>query len=196
MITVEISIRDPRKPPRLVFPDHCVHCGKPQARTWPIRLSTGAQRKGGQVVQLAFDVPLCADCVAKENKIGNITWIPFFIAGVLTCVVVFIPVWLLSPEGSTLQTREFPYVLGAFVGMIAGILVGTLVEFILKIVLAPAHGRLLVKRPLTVFSVFNDTEDLIGLSMRFTKDKKTLHMMFENDELALEFIALNPQENG
>jgi hypothetical protein len=35
----------------------------------------------------------------------------------------------------------FPYVLGAFVGMIAGMLLGTLVEFILKVVLAPAHGR-------------------------------------------------------
>jgi hypothetical protein len=121
--------------------------------------------------------------------------VPFFGVGLLTCVIVFIPIWLLTPEGPTVQTYEFPYVLGAFVGMIAGILVGTLVAFVLKMVLAPVYGRLLVQRPLTVFSVFNDTEDLIGLSMRFTKDRKTLRMMFENDELAREFIALNPQEN-
>ena len=80
--------------------------------------------------------------------------------------------------------------------MIAGILIGTLVEFVLKMLCAPAYGKLLVKRPLTVFSVFNDSEDLIGLSTRFANDRKTLKMIFENDELAREFIALNPQENG
>jgi hypothetical protein len=93
--------------------------------------------------------------------------------GLLTWVIVFIPVWLFSPEGTTSQTDEFPYVLGAFVGMIAGILVGTLVEFVLKMLLAPNYGRLLVKRPLTVFSVFNDSEDLIALSLRFGENKRT-----------------------
>lgn len=86
--------------------------------------------------------------------------------------------------------------LGAFVGMIAGILVGTLVEFVLKMVLAQAYGRLLVKRPLTVFSIFSDSEDLVGLSLRFGENKKILKMMFGNDELARELMALNPQENG
>jgi hypothetical protein len=80
--------------------------------------------------------------------------------------------------------------------MIAGILVGTLVEFVLKMVLAPAYGRLLVKRPLTVFSVFSNSEDLVGLSLRSGEKKKVMKMMFENDELAREFMALNPQENG
>ena len=69
---------------------------------------------------------------SEGKKIGNITGIPSFIAGLLACIVVFIPVWLISPEGTTPQTSAFPYVLGAFVGMITGILVGTLVEFILK----------------------------------------------------------------
>jgi hypothetical protein len=104
-------------------------------------------------------------------------------------------VWLLTPEGPTLQTLEFPYVLGAFVGMIAGILVGTLVEFGLKILFAPTYGSLILKRPLTVFSVFNDSEDIIGLSIRFANQKKLLKLSFENDDIAREFIALNPQES-
>jgi hypothetical protein len=108
---------------------------------------------------------------------------------------VFVPVWLTSPEGTTAQTYAFPYVLGAFVGMIVGIIVGTLIEFVLKILLTPAYGKLLSKRPLTVFSVFNDSEDLIGLSTRFADNKKTLKMTFENDEIAREFIVLNPQES-
>lgn len=194
MITVDIPIKDRKKPPQLNFPDRCVHCGKAKARTFPVKLNTGVQTKSGQMTQLAFDVPLCAACAAQENKIGNITWIPFFIAGLVACIVVFVPVWLITPEGTTAQTYAFPYVLAAFVGMIAGMLVGTLVEFILKMLFAPVYGQLLLKRPLTVISVFNDSEDLIGLSTRFVNHRKTLKMIFENDDLAREFIALNPQE--
>jgi hypothetical protein len=146
------------------------------------------------MVQLEFGVPMCADCVAKENRIGNVTWLPFFIVGLLVCAVVFVPVWLFSPEGTMPQTYALPYVLGAFVGMIAGIAVGTLVEFGLKLLLAPAYGKLLLKRPLTVFLVLNDAENLIGLSTRFADNKKILKLTFENDEIAREFLALNPQE--
>lgn len=193
MITVDIPIKDPKKPPRLTFPDRCVNCGKPKARTWSLKLSTGAQVRG-QMVQMELDVPMCADCSIKENRISNVTWLPFFITGLLACVVVFIPVWLVSPEGSNPNTAMFPYVLGAFSGMIAGIIVGTLVEFGLKLLLAPAYGKLLLKRPLTVFAVFADSEDLIGFSTRFAENRKLLKMTFENDEFAREFVALNPQE--
>ena len=195
MITVELPLRDSKKPPKLTFPERCVHCGKPKARTLPIKLNTGAQKQSGQRVQLEMDVPLCAECAAKENRIANVTWLPFFIAGSLACVIVFIPVWLIAPEGTTSQTYAFPYVLSAFVGMIAGILVGTLVEFVMKMSFAPMYGTLLLKRPLTIFSILNDSEDVIGLSTRFTNGRKTLSMIFENEDVAREFIARNPQEN-
>jgi hypothetical protein len=195
VITVDIPIKDPKKPPKLVFPDGCVNCGKPKVRTLPVRINTGAQKRG-QMVQVEFDAPLCADCLAKENKIGNLTWIPFFLVGLLTCVAVFIPVWLVSPEGPNLQTAELPYVLGASAGILAGILTGTLVEFILKMLFSVSYGKLLLKRPLTILSVFNDSEDMIGLSTRFVDQRKTLKISFENDEIAREFMARNPQENG
>ncbi len=70
-------------------------------------------------------------CAAKENRI--ITWIPFGSAVYCIC-----PVWLIARRNHI----SFPYVLGAFVGMIAGILVGTLVEFILKMLFAPAYGSI------------------------------------------------------
>ena len=66
------------------------------------------------------------------------------------------------------------------------------VEFFLKLVFAPAYGQLLLKRPLTIFSLFNDSEDVIGLSARFTKDKQSLKVIFENDQIAREFEMLNP----
>jgi hypothetical protein len=43
--------------------------------------------------------------------------------------------------------------------------------------------------------MFTDAEDMIGLSTRFAEQKKVLKMSFENDEIAREFMALNPQEN-
>ena len=194
MPIVEIPIKDSRKPPKLSFPDRCVNCGKPKTRTWPVKLNTGAQKRG-QMVQLAFEVPMCAECAAKENKIGNVTWIPFFVVGILVCIIAFIPTWLLSPEGTTSQTYALPYVIAAFVGMMAGIIVGTLVEYILRLILVGSYGKSLVQRPLTILSIFNDSEDLVGLSTRFADDKKKLKLIFENDEIAREFSALNVQEN-
>lgn len=148
------------------------------------------------MVQVEFDVPLCAECSTKENKIGNVTWIPFFAVGLLIGIVVFVPVLLLSPEGTTAQTIDMPFILGGVAGLLAGVIAGTLVEFILKMSLAASYGKWLLKRPLTIFSVFNDSEDLIGLSTRFADNKKILRISFENDEIAREFIVLNPQENG
>lgn len=195
MVTVDIPIADPRKPPKLNFPDRCVNCGKPKARTWSLPFNTGAQKRG-QMVQLELDVPLCAECVAKENRIGNVTWIPFFLVGLLVCAVVFVPVWLISPEGPSLQTAELPYVLGAAAGLVAGIIIGTLVEFGLKLMLAPMYGKLLLQRPLTIFSVLGNSENLIGISARLAEHRKVLKITFENDEIAREFSALNPQETS
>ena len=93
MIIAEIPIKDPKNPPVLKFPEQCVNCGKPSGRKMSLKLNTGAQKRG-QMVQLEIDVPLCAECAKKEDKIANVTWLPFFIVGLLACVVAFIPVWL------------------------------------------------------------------------------------------------------
>jgi hypothetical protein len=194
MVTIDIPIKDSKKPPTLKFPTQCVHCGASTSKTMPVKLNTGVQKRG-QMIQLKMNVPLCAECTAKEHRIGNLTWLPFFVVGVLTCAIVFVSVWLIAPEGPTLQTAEFPYLLGAFVGMIAGVIAGTLVEFLLRMLFTPTYGKLLSKRPFTILSIFNDSEDLIGLSTRFSKERKILNITFENDDVARQFIALNPQEN-
>lgn len=170
-----------------------MNCGKPKARELSVKLNTGAQ-KSGQMVQLEMNVPLCTECSRKEDRIANVTWLPFFIVGLLACVVVFIPIWLLSPEGTTTQTLALPYVLGAAAGLVAGIIAGTLVEFVLKTLFAPVYGKLLSKRPLTIVAVFNDSEDVIGLSAKLIDNKKSLQLTFENDEIAGEFEKLNLQE--
>ena len=190
MLTVEIPIPDKKKPPVLKFPERCVNCGKPKHVVMPMKLNMGVQKRG-QGVLMDFPVPLCAECEKKERRITNVTLLPFFIAGLLVCVIVFIPVWLITPDGTTSQTLGFSLTVGAFVGLIAGIIGGSVVEFVLKLIFAPVYGQLLLKRPLTVFSLFNDSEDVIGLSAKFTDQKKSLKLTFENDEIAREFEKLN-----
>jgi hypothetical protein len=146
------------------------------------------------MVQVEMSVPLCADCAKKEDKIANVTWLPFSIAGLLAFIVVFIPVVLVAPEGTTAQTASLPFILAATAGLIAGVVVGTLVEFGLKVLFAPAYGQLLFRRPLTVVSVLNDSQQIIGLSVQWANMRKTLALTFENEDISREFMTLNPQE--
>ena len=91
---------------------------------------------------------------------------------------MFVPVWLITPDGETIQTIGFAPAVGAFVGVIAGLIGGSVVEFGLKFLFAPVYGRLLLKRPLSIFSLLNDSEDVIGLSAKFTDQKKSLKLTF------------------
>jgi len=190
MLTVEIPIADKKKPPVLKFPEGCVNCGKPKQVVMPMKLNMGVQKRG-QGVLMDFPVPLCAECEKKERRITNVTLLPFFLAGLLICVIAFIPVWLITPDGTTTQTLGFSITVGTLVGLIAGVIGGSVVEFVLKLMFAPVYGQLLLKRPLTVFSLFNDSEDVIGLSAKFTDNKGSLKLTFENDEIAREFEKLN-----
>lgn len=190
MITIDIPIQDKKNPPALKFPERCVHCGKPKQAVMPLKLNMAVEKRG-QGVLMDLPVPLCADCERKERRVTNVTLLPFTIAGLLICGIVFIPVWLITPDGTTAQTIGFAPLMGVFVGMIGGLIGGTVVEFGLKFLFAPAYGRLLLKRPLTVFSLFNDSEDVIGLSAKFTDGKQSLKMTFENDEIGREFENLN-----
>ena len=196
MITVEIPIADKKKPPLLKFPDRCVHCGKPKHVVMPMKLNMGVQNKKGEGVLMDFPVPLCAECEAKERRVTYVTLVPFVIVGFLLCGIAFVPVWLITPDGTTPQTLGFSVSVGVLAGIVVGSIGGTVVEFVLKLLFAPVYGQLLLKRPLTILSLFNDSEDVIGLSAKFTDGKKSLRLTFENDEIAREFINLNPQEKS
>ena len=187
-----VHIKDQKNPPVLKFPARCVNCGNSQQTTMKVSLNMGVQKRSQQVM-MEIVVPMCNTCAEKERTITKVTLIPFFIAGFIIFVIVFIPVWLITPDGTTAQTLGFSIVVGAFAGIIGGVIGGTLVEFGLKFVFAPFYGQLLLKRPLTVFSVFNDSEDVVGLSFKFGEHKKTLKLIFENQDIAREFISLNPQ---
>ena len=190
MITVDVPIKDPKNPPVVKFPDRCVNCGKPKQVVMPLKLAMGVEKRG-QGVLMDLPVPLCADCERRERRITYVTLVPFVIAGFLVGAIAFVPALLIAPEGPTPDTAGFPFVFGGFVGLVAGIIGGTFVEFVLKFLFAPAYGQLLLKRPLTIFSLFNDSEQVIGLSAKFTDNKKSLRLTFENDEFGREFDQLN-----
>ena len=190
MHTVEIPIKDAKNPPKINFPDRCVNCGKPKHTVMPLQLNMGVEKRG-QGVLMDFPVPLCAECEKKEQRITYVTLVPFLIAGHIVGVIAFIPAMLIAPEGTSQQTLGFPFVFGGLVGMVVGAIGGTVVEFVLKLLLAPAYGQLLLKRPLTILSLFNDSENVIGLSARFTDKKKSLKLTFENDDIGKEFKQLN-----
>ncbi|MCC6299926.1 MAG: hypothetical protein IT314_11545 [Anaerolineales bacterium] len=190
MITVEIPIADAKNPPKVKFPDRCANCGKPKQTVMPIKLNMGVEKRG-QGVLMDFPVPLCAECEKKEKRVTMLTLVPFVIAGLFFCVLAFIPVWLIVPDGETIQTIGFSATVGTLAGIIVGLVGGTVVEFVLKLLFAPAYGKLLLQRPLTVFSLFNDSENIIGLSAKFTDEKKSLKVIFENDETGKEFEKLN-----
>ncbi|MEW6083775.1 MAG: hypothetical protein AB1607_04185 [Chloroflexota bacterium] len=138
-----------------------------------------------------FPVPLCEECEKKERRVTYVTLVPFVLAGFIVGVIAFIPALLIAPEGTTPDTLNFPFVFGGFVGIVVGAIGGTVVEFVLKLLFTPMYGQLLLKRPLTILSLFNDSEDVIGLSAKFTEKKKSLKMTFENDEMGKEFQRLN-----
>ena len=194
MITeIIVHIQDRKNPPVLKFPSRCVRCGKQQETTMKVSLNMGVQKKS-TTVMMDNVVPMCNACAEKERSIVKVTLIPFFITGLVAFVIVFIPVWLITPDGTSSQTLGFSIVVGTFVGLVAGLIGGSLVEFGLKFVFAPAYGQLLIKRPLTILGVFNDSEDVVGLSFKFGDQKKSLKLIFENEDIAHEFISLNPQE--
>jgi len=190
MLTVEIPINDANDPPVLKFPDRCVNCGKPKHTVLPMKLNLGIQKRGQRVL-MNFPVPLCNDCERQERRITNVTLLPFLIAGPVVCVSVFMPVWLITPAGATARTLGLSLTVGAFVGLIAGVIGGSIIEFALKYLFARAYGRSLLERPLTIFGLFNDSENVIGLSTKFTDGKKSLKLTFENDEIAREFEKEN-----
>jgi hypothetical protein len=190
VLTVEIPIKDAKNPPKLNFADRCVNCGKPKHVVMPMKLNMGVEKRGRGVL-MDFPVPLCAECEKKERRITYVTLVPFVIAGFIIGAIAFVPALLVAPEGVTPDTAGFPFVFGGFVGLVVGIIGGTVVEFVFKLLFAPVYGQLLLKRPLTIFSLFNDSEDVIGLSAKFTDKKKSLRVTFENDEIGKEFERLN-----
>lgn len=189
-MNISIPIPDLKNPPILQFPNRCVNCGKPKEETLSLSFDMGVQKKNQQVL-MKISVPMCKACAEKERSIAKVTLIPFLIGGAIFGAIAFLPALLVAPEGPTPDTVGFPFVFAGFIFLVVGIIFGTIIEAIVKTISIPFYGKLVTKRPLTIFSFFSNTDDLIGISAKFIKDKKQIQLQFENDEIAKEFKKIN-----
>lgn len=192
MLTLTLPIPDPKNPPVLKFPPRCVHCGQPTPETLPVKMAMGVEKRS-RPVMLEFALPMCAEGAKLERSLAKVTLIPFLVGGLVIGLAGFILGWLFAPEPplQTVQTRFFDVVIGAFVGLTAGILGGMAVETFFKLLFAPVYGKLLLQRPLTAVEIFSDTENYVGFSAALSPDKKQLKLTFEREEVGREFQQLN-----
>lgn len=190
---VQIPIPDLKKPPALKFPGRCVHCGKPGEETLGMSLNMGVQNRS-QPVTMDLKVSMCKACADKERSIAKVTLVPFLIVGFIFGAATFVPATLIAPDGTTPDTAGFPFVFGGFMGLIVGIVTGTVAEMIVRPLAVPFYGKLVARRPLTILSFIRETDDLIGVSARFFRGEKLATLEFENEEIGREFSKINHLE--
>jgi hypothetical protein len=197
MLVINIPIQDPKNPPSVKFAALCVHCGQPTADVLPLAIPMGVQKRSEPVI-MKLPVPLCAEGAKLERGLAKVTLIPFLIGGLLIGIPAFFLAWLLTPENfisSTSRAAVFAdLILGAFAGLMAGLIGGSLIEMAFKLLFAPAYGKLLLKRPLTVLEILNDTETCVGFTAALSKDKKQLQLTFEHEQVGREFQQLNNRQ--
>lgn len=196
--TLTVPIPNPRKPPRVVFGETCLHCGKPRAGTRGITFTLAENSK--KSFTLSLEPPLCADCITLENRLEWFSLLPFTIVVLLLGAVTFLLLWIVVLPNLRLwdflgmdwrETRQAVFVLAGAGALLGGIGGATLVEVVLRVVTIPYFGDLLTSRPLTLVSVLRDFHDVPGLRAQVTSDKKTLTLTFEHEERAREFAMLN-----
>lgn len=190
---VQIAIPDLKKPSLLKFPERCVNCGKPKEETLGMSLNMGVQHRN-KPVTLELKVLMCKVCADKERSVAKVTLVPFFVVGLIFGAIAFVPAMLIAPEGPTPETAGFPLVFGGGVGLVVGMIAGTIAEIIVKSLAVPFYGKLITRRPLTIVSFLAATDELIGISVKFLREKKLVQLEFENEEIAREFIQLNQSE--
>jgi hypothetical protein len=196
--TLTVPIPNPKKPPKVVFPETCLHCGKPKAGTRGILFTLAENSK--KTFDLDLEPPLCNDCITLENRLEWFSLLPFTIVGFLLGALTFLFLWLIVLPNLALwdflgmdwrETNQAVWVLAGAGALLGGIGGATLVEVILRVLTKPYFGDLLTSRPLTLVSLLRDFHDVPGLRAQVTSDKKILTLTFEHEERAREFAMLN-----
>lgn len=196
--TLTVPIPNPKKPPKVIFPETCLHCGKPRTGTRGMTFTLAETSK--KSFDLELEPPLCSDCITLENRLEWFSLLPFTIVVFLLGALTFAVLWFFVLPNLALwnflgmdwrETGQAVFLLAGAGALLGGVIGATLVEVILRILTKPYFGDLLTRRPLTLVSLLRDFQDVPGLRAQVTSDKKTLTLTFDHEERAKEFAVLN-----
>jgi ribosomal protein S14 len=178
------------------MPRRCVSCGAPQTTESTLALSRLVMRKNRQVpLEFRLGVPHCEACARATKSLFLIGLIPallgFLLAGGAVFVAVVYGAWTIGLDEYARPQDTPSLVLGAFFGLLAGIVGGLLFELVVRLVLLPFLGRAMLRSPLLVVQLLADSDYVAGLRGAFSKNGESLLLTFENSVIAQEFAELN-----
>lgn len=193
--TIQVPIPSEGQSP-LVFPDRCVSCGAPKQAESTLLVNRLVERGQKQVqISARYQAPHCQRCAKSTKAVFLAGCIPFVLGLLLVGGITFFVVAFgaaqtgLDNYGQPNNTNSL--VLGAAVGLVAGLIGGFLFEVVARVVLLPIFGRALFQAPLLAAQLLNDSDYVAGLSAKPDRDGRNLQLTFANDEIAREFEALN-----
>ena len=154
-------------------------------------------QRGRKQAQLSvkYQVPHCADCARSTKAIFLASLIPFglgfILVGGLVFVVVVFGAMKAGLDGYGLPNNANSLVLGAALGLFAGILGAFGFEVLARILLLPVFGQGLLRAPLLSAQLLSDADSIAGLRGKPDQEGLQLELTFSNDKIASEFAELN-----
>lgn len=182
--------------PALSFPGRCVCCGAPQQAESTLAVNRLAHSGKKQTrTSIKYQVPHCAKCARSTKAVFLAGLIPFglgfFTVGGLTLIAITLTSMKLGLDEVGLPNNANSLVLGAFVGLFAGLIGAFVFELAARIVLLPFFGQALLRAPLLAVQILSDADSVAGLTARLDPQTMQLALTFFNEELAAEFALLN-----
>jgi hypothetical protein len=178
------------------FPNRCVCCGAPKQSESTLainRLVTRGKRQ--EQITLKYPIPHCQTCARSTQAVFLAGFIPFVLGTLVIGGVTFVGVALgasvLGLDDYGQSTNANSLVLGAAVGLFAGLIGGFLFEVAARLLLLPIFGRALWQAPLLAAQFLNDSDYVAGLRGKLDPAGAQLQLTFSNDEIAREFKAMN-----
>ena len=177
----------------LTFPERCVCCGKPGETDMPMKVHRLKK-------EVALRIPLCLRCKRSDQRVFLFSLLSFLLGALVVGVGCFALLFIWEGKNGILAFLGFNnvsgqhdplFVLFGGTAFLVGIAAGFLLEAAAKVLFIPFLGRALYYAPIMAVQILGDVEYVAGLRANLSKNMKTLHLKFYNDDVADEFAQLN-----
>lgn len=193
--TFRIPLRSMEQSP-IRFPNRCVCCGaSKQAESTLIIKRLVMQRQRQVPLTVEYQIPHCQVCARSTKAVFLAGCIPFVLGALVIGGIAF-GVTALGASSLGLDNYGQPVnanslVVGAAVGLVAGLIGGFLFEIIARLLLLPIFGKALFQAPLLAAQLLQDSDYVAGLRGTLDRAASYLQLTFLNDEVAQEFKSMN-----